>query len=774
MTLSRPLTHSLVRPLVRGGVLVPVDPEIPLDPSASVYPDYVAGLTPVLWARLNESSGTAMADSSGTGNGGTLVNPTPGVNVLFGEPGKVASDPANKSFYCNGYNAGTKAYINFGNNASVQIVGQITMAAWVSPEFWPATNGINCVIVSKGYNGTSEGYFLRLVNTSGVIKLQVGSYAASADYFASWDVTGWALNEWKHVTGLYDGTNWKLYINGTQVATNPTAGGARATTSNVCAFGEFMAAGSSTFQRGFVGRMDELMIFNYGLTPTQVGNLYNSSVAEALTLVSNTDTTVSLSYTPVTSGTAPFSSRLQRSLSQSSGYSYVGAAQAGTGPFTFNDTSAAPGTNYFYRVVTTDAASVVRVSNPLTVTTWTAQVAEYVARQFGMFIHFGMATFANVEWASPTTAANTFNPGSTLDVDQWLDNAKAAGMNYTAFTSKHHEGFAMWPSASQPHNITASSWYAANGSRNILMEYTTKARARGLGVGLYFSIDDRKWRYDHPGWTNGQIATFIQTQLTELLDGTYGNIDFLWMDGWGWFSAASGGEPNGSNVGLSFAQVPYATILNHVKGLQPDCVVVVNNHETGSLANTEIAEYEGGVVGQVLPAGNILPAEVCDTSRTDNRWFWYTGADTPLTKATVLATKASINANSATYLLNVPPDTTGVIPSEETTWMRSLGEDVTAPATPVGLSATPGSNQVTLQWTANTEPDLAYYTIWQASTSGGTYTQTGGKRYAYANPHTGTAIISLTGGTPVFFKILAVDYSGNASALTSFVTATPN
>ena len=48
----------------------------------------------------------------------------------------------------------------------------------------------------------------------------------------------------------------------------------------------------------------------------------------------------------------------------------------------------------------------------------------------------------------------------------------------------------------------------------------------------------------------------------------------------------------------------------------------------------------------------------------------------------------------------------------------SGGGDITAPDTPVGLSATGGDLKVTLNWTANSESDLAGYNIYRGTTSG--------------------------------------------------------
>ena len=87
--------------------------------------------------------------------------------------------------------------------------------------------------------------------------------------------------------------------------------------------------------------------------------------------------------------------------------------------------------------------------------------------------------------------------------------------------------------------------------------------------------------------------------------------------------------------------------------------------------------------------------------------------------------------------------------------------DVTPPAVPSGLVATPGEGQVGLSWSANTEPDLAGYRLLRdgVEIAGGT----------------GTSWLDtgLTNGTTYSYTLVAVDTTGNPSAPSSPVLATP-
>ncbi|RBY94391.1 hypothetical protein DQ244_03475 [Blastococcus sp. TBT05-19] len=87
--------------------------------------------------------------------------------------------------------------------------------------------------------------------------------------------------------------------------------------------------------------------------------------------------------------------------------------------------------------------------------------------------------------------------------------------------------------------------------------------------------------------------------------------------------------------------------------------------------------------------------------------------------------------------------------------------DTTPPAPPTGLTAVRGDTRVTLSWTANAENDLASYRVLRngveiATVTGTTYTATG-----------------LTNDVAYGFSLVAVDTSGNRSAATPTVSATP-
>src|SRR6202161_1696463 len=71
---------------------------------------------------------------------------------------------------------------------------------------------------------------------------------------------------------------------------------------------------------------------------------------------------------------------------------------------------------------------------------------QFLDLRFGMYIHLNMATYEQREWGDAKASPVLFNP-KNLDPDQWAHAARSAGMAYGCLTTKHHDGFFLWPTA---------------------------------------------------------------------------------------------------------------------------------------------------------------------------------------------------------------------------------------------------------------------------------------------------------------------------------------
>jgi alpha-L-fucosidase len=278
--------------------------------------------------------------------------------------------------------------------------------------------------------------------------------------------------------------------------------------------------------------------------------------------------------------------------------------------------------------------------------------------RFGMFNHFNMGTFTDEEWATPGLDPKVFAP-STVDCAQWAAAAKAAGMRFGVLTTKHHDGFCLWPTAQNRYNVADSSY-----PHDIVAQYVTAFRSAGLRVGLYFSIWDRTYGVQAYG---GHVSdptqaiqpgdvTYVLNQLTELLTG-YGTIDLLITDGYAWQ--------------MGQQAVSYQRICEHVKSLQPNIVMIDHAGISQPFLGDAIMFEEP--LGITSPAGNTYASMQGQT--ISNGWFWHpsTSATDPMTKASILAHLTDLEPKYTTLILNCPPNRGGVLDANIVTRLAEVG-----------------------------------------------------------------------------------------------------
>ena len=141
----------------------------------------------------------------------------------------------------------------------------------------------------------------------------------------------------------------------------------------------------------------------------------------------------------------------------------------------------------------------------------------------------------------------SFNPRH-FDPQRWVEAAKYAGMRYVVFTTKHHDGFAMFDTRQSDFRVTAPACpFHASPRANVAREVFDAFRGAGFGIGAYYSKSD----WTHPGywvpeWPHpdrnvnydirkfpakwAAFVSYTHAQVEELMSG-YGPIDILWLDG---------------------------------------------------------------------------------------------------------------------------------------------------------------------------------------------------------------------------------------------------
>lgn len=279
--------------------------------------------------------------------------------------------------------------------------------------------------------------------------------------------------------------------------------------------------------------------------------------------------------------------------------------------------------------------------------------------RFGMFIHYNMPTYSDQDWPDPDMPVSAFNP-SKLDCGQWADVARSANMKYGCLTTKHHSGFCIWDTKTTGYNVMSSPL-----KRDIVREYVDAFRSRGLRTMLYYSILDTHHGI-RPGWIDRGDVEMIKAQLTELLSN-YGPIDALVIDGWdAWWSR------------ISYEEIPFEEIYNHIKSLQPDCLV--SEHNAGKYPDSELfysdfKQYEQAAGQLVSRDTNQVPAQ--SGLPINKNWFWKESFPSDSVKSAeyiVYNNLIPLNEAHCNFLLNVAPNRDGLIDDNVVAEFRKIGQ----------------------------------------------------------------------------------------------------
>ncbi|MCY1723461.1 alpha-L-fucosidase [Prolixibacteraceae bacterium Z1-6] len=249
-------------------------------------------------------------------------------------------------------------------------------------------------------------------------------------------------------------------------------------------------------------------------------------------------------------------------------------------------------------------------------------LSEFMDLKFGMFVHWGPVSLRGTEigWSRGREVTvedydnlyQEFNP-VLFDADEWIKTLKDAGMKYFVITTRHHDGFSIWPSDFSDYDISATPY-----KKDVLTELKKACDKYEIMFGTYYSICD--WKHpDYPLGSPGgktqkesgdmeKYIPFIKAQTKELIEKY--NTRILWFDGeWE--------KPWTHEMGLDF--------YHYLKGL--DNTVLINNRvdkgRKGMEGVTISDEYAGDYATpeQRIGAYDVEnPWESCIT--ICNQWAW--------------------------------------------------------------------------------------------------------------------------------------------------------
>ncbi len=310
------------------------------------------------------------------------------------------------------------------------------------------------------------------------------------------------------------------------------------------------------------------------------------------------------------------------------------------------------------------------------------QLKDFQDMKFGMFVHWGPVSLKGTEigWSRGREVPvekydnlyKEFNPVN-FNADEWIKTLKDAGMKYLVITTRHHDGFSLWPTEYSDYDIAATPF-----KNDVLMALKNACDKYDIVFGTYYSICD--WRHplyplSSPGGktkkSTGDMEKYIpyvKGQTKELIEKYHTKI--LWFDGeWE--------EPWTHEMGLD--------LYRYLKGL--DETVLINNRvdkgRKGMEGITVSDEYAGDFATPEQRVGTYdieNPWESCIT--ICNQWSWKPG-DEMKSLQECLFTLLKTAGGGGNLLLNVGPMPDGRMEPRQAerlkeigTWLEKYGESV--------------------------------------------------------------------------------------------------
>ncbi len=342
--------------------------------------------------------------------------------------------------------------------------------------------------------------------------------------------------------------------------------------------------------------------------------------------------------------------------------------------------------------------------------------------KFGMFIHWGLYSGlagefkgrqGGAEWIQKNLGLDTeeyaaealplFQPRPDA-AEEWARLAEDAGCRYAVLTTKHHEGFALFD--------TATSGYNAKNTKGIdlVRTYVDAMRAHGLKVGFYHSVID--WHhpdYDYTinpdlAYPKGQAAllekrgvprnqaayqNYLRSQVEELLS-RYGKIDVIW---WDYSQNAAEGKRAWNAPAL----------IEMCRRLQPG--IIMNNRlysYSGLKADSKETTLDLRCGDFMTPEQRIpsegYPGTDWESCMTVGDKWGYNRYDTKIKSTeTLIRRLVECTAKGGNLLLNINPTATGSVPAPVAealrgvgAWLRVCGEAIYGTRTAPGLTLPEG------------------------------------------------------------------------------------
>lgn len=310
----------------------------------------------------------------------------------------------------------------------------------------------------------------------------------------------------------------------------------------------------------------------------------------------------------------------------------------------------------------------------------------------GQFIHFGL--YAQLggeyqgeqyngasewirEWKKLPNAVydslyKQFDPVD-FDADKWAAMARQMGARYVTITTRHHDGFCLWPSRYSDYTVAKTPY-----KKDLIGPLVKAYNKAGIDVYLYYSILD----WHSPDWCYqlksaddtvafNRFKVFVKNQLTELLTD-YPTVKGFWFDGtWdkSWASASN---------------APFTDSLEqYLKQIHPGLIsggryrVDETGHRHDDANGNLMGDYAQGWERKIPKDYDATKGRDwdCDMTFGENGWgyqkkwlgHWKTAYE-------LIEMMAKCNSLDGNFVLNFGPKADGTFRAEEVNTAKEIGD----------------------------------------------------------------------------------------------------
>jgi len=313
------------------------------------------------------------------------------------------------------------------------------------------------------------------------------------------------------------------------------------------------------------------------------------------------------------------------------------------------------------------------------------RLREWMRLEYGMFIHYGLATFNQ---DLPSISPADYRPDGPPDTDQWARVARDAGMKYIIFTTQHCNSFCMWHTemegvahvgqSAEPTDVVASFVESCRKHEIVPAFYYSQSRFTP------WADEFRRGKEWNQQFVSRSVLDLVKAQLEELLT-RHGPVGEVWIDGPSKYGTAGRYE-----------------LYHHLADIQPDAVIAYNGwgedkirrprfQPSGWPSDVLVLEVLLPPFGETSPWRRMtmdyqghtcdgldlyIPVESCTVIHRNFIDWFYDPAAVLTSDEDLLGMRLTAKARNANLVLNTTPDPTGRIPEDQVAALMRLRENM--------------------------------------------------------------------------------------------------